>query len=597
MNRLTLEERKRANKIRCKLLYTIDRDIRESKKNNNNQILINSMTLQEIENKFLLFQNYKMKLSNTFTKIANKYMVMKTVDNISKKIFFYSDYLQDLKKENHSFVKIKRKKISANNIINVSYLVEPQENQSPVPELFTNKMNIGEKKLIKSNEKKISFQKVINNKNNSNFKTIDLDIENKINDENIDYKMQTIVNKDKNKIKNNNINEDDSSFINSLTLELIQKKANFLSASINNKNKKELQRRKAQYQAIRKLRQFCFQKLKNKKDRRYITKSSHRNILYLNNKFNDEDEKNNSNSSTKNNIKSGNKDKSKNTKINNSKIQKKKGDTLNESRKRKITIKKNKDKKKINNNDNFRKQFRNNSTKKSPVKSKKILFQRKSFILKNNIISGKLEKDILRFKKNKKEKNDNPLNNSHITTIEEDVLAKFNNQLKYKKMITDILRVSLNDKTNNIINNNQLVFTNQLKGKSKNITFSDNNKPNKKNYSTYNFFNKRTKTRKNLYSSKNLINVLKKYKTIKGTKSKSDRKRRYSIPSKDNKNNDNENDKNEQKSFVINNYNNKYDNKEKNEYNINALTERKNQIWNIDKIEINNIYKVEEEDY
>ena len=159
MNRLTLEERKRANKIRCKLLYTIDRDIRESKKNNNNQILINSMTLQEIENKFLLFQNYKMKLSNTFTKIANKYMVMKTVDNISKKIFFYSDYLQDLKKENHSFVKIKRKKISANNIINVSYLVEPQENQSPVPELFTNKMNIGDKKLIKQENKEIFSDK------------------------------------------------------------------------------------------------------------------------------------------------------------------------------------------------------------------------------------------------------------------------------------------------------------------------------------------------------------------------------------------------------------------------------------------------------
>lgn len=597
MNRLTLEERKRANKIRCKLLYTIDRDIRESKKNNNNQILINSMTLQEIENKFLLFQNYKMKLSNTFTKTANKYMVMKTVDNISKKIYFYSDYLQDLKKENHSFVKIQRKKISANNIINMSYLVEPQEAQSPVPELFTNKMNIGEKKLIRKNGKKISFQKVINNRNNSNFKTIDLDIENKTNDEHIDYKMQTIVNKDKNKIKNNNINEDDSSSINSLTLELIQKKANFLSASINNKNKKELQRRKVQYQAIRKLRQFCFQKLKNKKDKRYITKSSHRNILYINNKFNDEDEKNNSNSSTKNNIKIGNKDKSKNTKINNSKILKKKGDTLNESRKRKITIKKNKDKKKINNNNNLRKQYRNNSTKKSPAKTKKIPFQRKSFILKNNIISGKLEKDILRFKKNKKEKNDNLLNDSQITSIEEDVIAKCNNQLKYKKMITDIIRVSLNDKNNNIINNNQLIVTNQLKGKNKSITFSDNHKPTKKNCSTNNFFNKRTKTKKNLYSSKNLINILKKYKSIKGTKSKSDRKRRYSIPSKDNKNNDNENDKNEQKSFVISNFDNKYDSKEKNGYNNNALTERRNQIWNIGKIEINNIYKVEEEDY
>lgn len=80
MNRLTYEERKKANKIRSKLLYTIDRDIRETKKKNTNQILINSMTSQEIEDKYLLFQNYKMKLSTTFTKIANKYMVMQTVD-------------------------------------------------------------------------------------------------------------------------------------------------------------------------------------------------------------------------------------------------------------------------------------------------------------------------------------------------------------------------------------------------------------------------------------------------------------------------------------------------------------------------------------
>lgn len=32
MNRLTYEERKKANKIRSKLLYTIDRDIRDTKK-------------------------------------------------------------------------------------------------------------------------------------------------------------------------------------------------------------------------------------------------------------------------------------------------------------------------------------------------------------------------------------------------------------------------------------------------------------------------------------------------------------------------------------------------------------------------------------
>ena len=162
MNRLTLEEKKRANKIRCKLLYTIDRDIRESKRNNNTQILINSMSLQEIENKFLLIQDYKMKLSNTFTKIANKYMVMRTVDNIAKINFFYTDYLQDLKKENHPLVKLEKRRISANNIIKIAYLVEePQEPQSPVPEIYTNKVNIGEKKLMKQVHLIIEFSQII----------------------------------------------------------------------------------------------------------------------------------------------------------------------------------------------------------------------------------------------------------------------------------------------------------------------------------------------------------------------------------------------------------------------------------------------------
>ena len=107
------------------------------------------MTLQEIEDKFLLFPNYKMKLSTTFTKIANKYIVMKTVDNRLKKNFFYSDYLQDFKKVNYPITKIERKRISANNIIKIKYLEDSQEMQSPFPGIFTTKMNIGDKKLNK----------------------------------------------------------------------------------------------------------------------------------------------------------------------------------------------------------------------------------------------------------------------------------------------------------------------------------------------------------------------------------------------------------------------------------------------------------------
>ena len=221
MNRLTYEERKKANKIRSKLLYTIDRDIRETKKKSTNQILINSMTSQEIEDKYLLFQNYKLKLSTTFTKIANKYMVMQTVDKNLKTNFYYTDYLQDNKKESHRKVKLERKKISANNIIKIPLLVDTQEIASPMPEIFTNKVNIGFKKLIKSNE---------------------IDSKNLINANNI-------------KTKKINKNDDDSS-VYSLTIELLQKKANILTNSINNKNKKEMRRRKKQIEAIRNLRQF-----------------------------------------------------------------------------------------------------------------------------------------------------------------------------------------------------------------------------------------------------------------------------------------------------------------------------------------------------
>jgi hypothetical protein len=539
------------------------------------------MSLQEIENKFLLIQNYKVKLSNTFTKIANKYMVAKIVDNIAKKNFYYTDYLQDLKKENHAFVKLERKRISANNIIKISCLVEPQEPQSPIPEIFTNKVNIGEKKLRKE-EKKISFRSNQNNNKKSSCKRLEFD--NEYDDDKEERK------------KTNNINDDESSSMNSLTLELIQKKANFFSASVNKRNKKELKRRKIQFEAIRKLRHFCFQKLKNK---RFIAKSSHRNVgvLCIKKNLNDEDEKNNSNCTNKNN----NKDKNKTKKLNNSKLCKKKVEILNSSKKKNLPKKK----KKANNNNNtgIRRQFRNNSTKKSPAKAKRAQNQRNSLVEKNNLISGKLEKDILRFKKNikkkekEKDKDKDVILLNQFTPKEEDILKKYSkfdniniNSIshgQYKKQISTALRESYNLKNNH---NNQIMKSNQVRTKGKYITFIEFRKPTKKNYSTCNsnFFNKRNMTNKNLYSSKNLVNVIKKYRTIKGTKSKSDRKRRYSIP------NHRRNNTNDQKSIFINNFDLKNDNKDKKGYN--NLYNNENQIWNIGKIEINNIYKVSEED-
>ena len=590
MNRLTLEERKKANKIRCKLLYTIDRDIRETKKNNKKQLLINSMTLKEIEEKFLLFSNYKMKLSATFTKIANKYMVMKTVDNRLNQNFFYSDYLQDLNKGSQYIVKLQRKRASANNIIKIPLLVDTQEIQSPIPEIFTNKMNIGDKKLIKP-------EIFPNNKMNNNNKLY----------------ISNEIDKNKNKDKNN-INDDDS--INSLTFELIQKKANLFSPSLNNKNKnkKELKRRKNQLEAIRKLRQFCFKKLKNK--RRCITKSSHQNIIYINNKFDEEDEKNNTSYSSKNNININNK--IKNTKTNKSKCDKsknnsKKNDTLNESKKKKNHIKKNKDKKKINDiNSSGRKLFRNNSTKKSPFKIKRDAKERKSLMVTNNLISGKLDTDILRFKKKKKEKNEALANNNPINKKDEDIIDKYIiNHPKIKKKRTGILRESFKEKhTNNNPKknkyNNNVFFNNNNNNNNNN---NDNdiitniNNSTKKISSENNFFNRKTKTRHNPYSSICLIKSIKKNKLRKSSECKLARQRRYSTPNKVEKK-----DKKEQVSDrSINEHNykkmnsdlikswSKFDKKEKGH---SFKKDKKTQKKNNEKIKLHNVMqKVDEEDY
>ena len=529
MNRLTLEERKRANKIRCKLLYTIDRDIRETKKLNKNKVLINSMTFQEIEDKFLLFPNYKMKLSTTFTKIANKYMVMQSYDKNLNTKFYYSDYLQDQKKVNHCIVKLERKRISANNIIKIPLLEETQEIQSPIPEMLTNKMNIGDKKLIKPKDIYMN-NNILNSMNNNN------------NDEIVKKKIDNITNKEKSKSKKININiniKDDDSSLSSLTLELIQKKANFLSASLNRKNKKEIKRRKKQLEAIKKLRQFCFEKLRNK--RRCITKSSHQNLLYINSKFDDENEKNNSNYSSKNNVKSKNKNNNiristRNNIRNVKNNSKKKYDSVFES-KRKKTPKKNKEKKKFENS-TARKVHKNDSSRKSPVKVKRVTHERKSLVLQTNIISGKLDMDILRFKKKKKEKNN--------FSIEEDIPKKSNNYNIYlnhnangklKKKKTGILRDSFKDKPklfNNIKNN--ILYSIRGKNKNNNVIFNEQNTT-KRNSSSNNFFNRKYRTNKfNTISSRNLFKPITKFKIRKTSGSKSERRSRCSSPGKTDKN-------------------------------------------------------------
>ena len=594
MNRLTYEERKKANKIRSKLLYTIDRDIRDTKKKSKNKILINSMTSQEIEDKYLLFQNYKMKISTTFTKTANKYMVMQTVDKNLNTNFFYTDYLQDNRKESHRKVKLERKKISANNIIKIPLLVDTQEMTSPMPEIFTNKVNIGFKKLIKSNE--IDSKNLINI---NNIKTITNNSNIELN-ENEDKKM-TI--NDKNKSKKMNKNDDDSS-IYSVTIELLQKKANILTNSINNKNKKEMKRRKKQIEAIRNLRQFCFQKLRNK--RRCITKSSHQNLIYLNTKLDEEDEKNNSNFSTKNNTKNN---KNKNGKSHTRNIgnkqsknnSKKKAESMNESNKKK-TPKKVKESKRIDNTSTKRKIYKHNSSKKSPLKIKRAQTKRKSLVIQN-IISGKLDKDILRFK-GKKERL--PYKNSYTLGKEP---YENDNIIKCKKKRTGILRDLFKDKPKFFNNNSKNnFFLNSQKQKNYNVNFNEQIYATKRNSSSNNFFNRKYKSKihcTTIQSSRSLIKPIKKFKIRKTPGSRSDRKRRYSSPEKLEQ--IDEKDKKESKSEksykikdtkadIKKNYNPNYKlyiYTDKN--NFNKLKKRRNSY--IGKIKINKgMYKVVEED-
>ena len=609
MNRLTLEERKKANKIRCKLLYTVDRDIRQSKKNNQKQFLINSMTLQEIEKKFLLFPNYKMKLSTTFTKIANKYMVMKTVDKKTNQNFFYTDYLQDKKKASLRFIKLEKKKASANNIYKIPFLTEAQELQSPMPVIFTNKMNIGEKKLMKP-EEKISFSY---KKSNMYIECNELDNDNIIKKEN---KGKYGKNKEK-----NIINNDDS--VNSLTLELLQKKANYLSTSLNNRNKKEIKRRKMQLEAIKKLRQFCFTNLRNK--RRCMAKSSHPNLIYVNKKLDEEDEKNNSNNSSSEIIRKGTRKTKKkiinnNDKNNSKNNSKKKNELTSKSKKKKNIVIKNKDKKKLMTSTG-KKIFRRGSSKKSPVKLKNInLFNhRKSLVLYDNIITEKLNgntNNINKIKKKKKDRNDTEkINNSKNGIDEEIVLSRHKNNMKLKKRSTGIngtgiLRDSFKEK------NNKIVFINQPKIKNKNniVIINEFNTATKRTCSANDFFKKKNRTKQyNLFSTKNIMKTIKHFKIKEEDENKECRSykhRRFSIPNKISKKNVNENNakkepKSEKSIIIINHIddsnqlNKKYShNTEKKEKKIcKKFKGRNTQIFNIDKIRIKSeIYKVEEED-
>ena len=315
-----------------------------------------------------------------------------------------------------------------------------------------------------------------------------------------------------------------------MTYDLIQKKANLLSESLNAKSKKELKRRKKQLEAIKKLRQFCLKNLRNK--RNYITKSSHQNLLYINAKFEEEeDEKNNTSYSSKK-IKNSNKTKNNNSIVNTKLIKnnaRKRNDSINDSKRKKNVSKKKKEKKKPEIfNSSARKMIKQKTARKSPIKVKRFLFERKSLIEKNNVITGKLDVDLFLIKNRKKEKEKNEGNSNE--GVEEDLLAKITN-IKINKKKTGILRESFKERKLPALFRGQ-----KTKTKANIVAFNNanTNTLRKRNSLESNLLQRRSKVKRHLFSSQSLVKAFKKLKR-KSSECKSAKNRRYSSPNRNGK--------------------------------------------------------------
>lgn len=190
-------------------------------------------------------------------------------------------------------------------------------------------------------------------------------------------------------------------------------------------------------------------------------------------------------------------------------IVKKKTESMNESNKKK-TPKKIKESKRIDNTLTKRKFFKHNSSKKSPLKIKRAQTKRKSLVIQN-IISGKLDKDILRFK-GKKERL--PLKNSYTLNKE---LYDNDNIIKCRKKRTGILRDLFKEKPKffNSNNNKNNFLLNSQKQKNYNVNFNEQIHATKRNSSSNNFFNRKYKSKihcTTIQSSRSLIKPIKKFK-------------------------------------------------------------------------------------
>jgi hypothetical protein len=302
---------------------------------------------------------------------------------------------------------------------------------------------------------------------------------------------------------------------------------------------------------------------------------------------------------------------------NNSKNNSKKmNELVNKSKKRKNNLVKIKVKKKMPTSVGKR-NFRKDSSKKSPVKLKNLLNPRKSLILHHNIITEKSDENLNKVKRKKKDKNDTEkINNSKNDLDDNILLSKNKNHMILKKKSTGIIgngmfRQSFREKSN------KFFFINQPKIKNKNniVIINEFNTTTKRTCSATDFFKKKSGTKKlNLFSTKNIINTINNIKIKEATEleeCQSYRHRRFSIQNKRSKKNLNENQCKEEpkseKSFIIinnvedmNNLNSKKNlfNSEKKEKQIcKKFKGRNTQVFNIDKMKIKTeMYKVEEED-
>ena len=247
MKKKILKKRK-INEIRSKLLKLIDSEIQKNKFNPKKDILINSMTREQITKKYEAYNNFKIETAtDTYSNTENDYEYYSTSINFdyTTKTLVSPHRNQILREETHN-TKKKRNK-STTNCSDICLLDENTEKFSPVK--TTTKLVIGEKKFLKEN----------NDENNKSF-----------------FKF----------LKNGPLlkKKDTIGTITAINNALLKVEIQYEFEEMKKKKKKEIELK--QKRAIRNLRNFCFSylKLKHKNNNLLERKQSEGNISKINKK-------------------------------------------------------------------------------------------------------------------------------------------------------------------------------------------------------------------------------------------------------------------------------------------------------------------------